>query len=335
MRIGLVSPYDLDRPGGVQAQVLGLARRLAEAGHDAVVVGPGAGADRSVGRVVAVPANGSIVPLGVGRVAAALDDRDVVHVHEPLQPLSWPALGSGRPSVATFHADVPGWARSVLAGGSGVVGRRLRRSVLTAVSDVAAAPWERMGLEVRRVPNGVEVPAGIEAQPEPGRVVFVGRDEPRKGLDVLLEAWPRVLDRHPGAELVLVGTDRDGGPGTRSLGTVAEGVKWTVLAGASVLCAPNLRGESFGIVLVEAMAAGCVVVASDLPAFRSVVGVDGVFVPPGDPGALAAAVGRLLSDEPGRYRIAEAARRRALRYRWEAVVGAYEAAYADALAAAG
>jgi phosphatidylinositol alpha-mannosyltransferase len=300
-----------------------------------VVVGPGEGADRQVGRVVAIPANGSIVPLGVGRVAAVLEDRDVVHVHEPLQPLGWAALGSGRATVATFHADVPSWARAVVGVGSPFVRRRLRRSVLTAVSDVAAAPWERLGLAVRRVPNGLDLPAGLDTRAEPGRVVFVGRDEPRKGLDVLLDAWPQVLERCPGAELVLVGTDRDGGPGTRSLGVVAEPVKWTVLAGASVACAPNLGGESFGIVLVEAMAAGCAVVASDLPAFRAVVGSDGVFVPPGDPEALAAAIERLLGDETACTKLGEGAARRARGYRWEVVGGRYERAYVDAIRQAG
>ncbi len=336
MRIGLVSPYDLGRPGGVQAQVLGVARHLAASGRDAVVVGPGCGADRRAGRVVSVPANGSVVPLGVGRVAPALADRDVVHVHEPLQPLGWAATGAGRPTVATFHADVPAWARTVVHGGRLLVARRLRRSVLTAVSDTAAMDWEDAGLDVRRIPNGVELPADVVIdRPEPGRVVFVGRDEPRKGLDVLLGAWPAVLERHPGAELVLVGTDRVGGPGVRSLGSVAEAVKWTVLAGAAVACVPATRGESFGIVLVEAMAAGCAVVASDLPAFAAVMGPDGVRVPPADAPALATAIDRLLSDEPGRHRLAEAGRRRAARYRWGSVTAAYERAYADAMTGSG
>lgn len=329
MRIGLVSPYDLDAPGGVQGQVLGLAHHLADRDHEVVVVGPGAAADRRVGRVVAVPANGSVAPLGIGRIRPALADRDVVHVHEPLQPLGWAALGVQRPTVATFHADPPGWVASLTAAAAPIVRRRLRHTILTAVSDVAAARWEAIGLRARRIPNGVDVAGVAPDRPEPGRVVFVGRDEPRKGLDVLVEAWGIVRRTHGNAELVVVGSDRDAGPGSRSLGRVADPVKWTVLAGSAVACVPATHGESFGLVLVEAMAAGCAVVASDIPAFRAVAGEAAAYVPVGDAPALAAAITRLLDDEVIRTSLADQARRRARSYDWSAVTAAYERAYAD------
>jgi phosphatidyl-myo-inositol alpha-mannosyltransferase len=333
VKIAIVCPYDLDRPGGVQAQVRGLAVALATAGHEAWIVGHGAAADRPTGRIRGVTVNGSVAPLVVaGRPLVLLDDADVVHVHEPLTPLGWRATRTTRPTVVTFHADVPATLRAGLRLLAPVVRRRLSDPVVaTAVSSTAARPWELVGLRPRHIPNAIHLPPPELAHPDPARVVFVGRDEPRKGLEVLLRAWRAVHRTRPDAELVIVGSDRDGGPGTRSLGRVSEDVKWAVLAGSSIACAPNLGGESFGIVLVEAMAAGCVLVASDLPAFRAVAGDAATFVPPGDVDALAKALLRLLGDQAARQGLAATGRRRAAAFRWDHVVGSYLAAYEDAV----
>jgi phosphatidylinositol alpha-mannosyltransferase len=164
-------------------------------------------------------------------------------------------------------------------------------------------------------------------------VVFVGRDEPRKGLDVLLDAWPEVRAVHPGAHLHVVGAERPAGPeGVVFLGRVDEARKRDELLEASVLCAPNLGGESFGLVVAEGMAAACAVVAADIPAFRAVLGDDGLLVEPGDPNTLGSAVAGLLADPAAAGRLGERARRAARRFDAGAVAAAYLDAYRAAAA---
>ncbi len=308
MRVAVVCPYDLSAPGGVQDQVVALVRGLTTAGHEAWAVAPGSGGPpgtRHVGRAVGVRANRSRAPIALDpraarRVAEAVGDADVVHVHEPLMPMvSLAAMLTSRPPVvATFHADPAVLVRRLYRAGSPIL-RRIagRAAVMTAVSPVAADPVSSFG-PVRIVPNGVDIASfSGPGQALPGRVVFLGRDEPRKGLDVLLQAWPLIAASRPRASLHVLGAHRPSGPDAVTfLGRVDDAAKREELAAASVFCAPHLGGESFGIVLVEAMGAGCAVVASDLPAFRSVAGEAAFYVPPGDPPALAAAVGRLLDD---------------------------------------
>ena len=320
MRIGLVSPYDLAAPGGVQAQVIGLAEVLARRGHDTTVVGPK--------RVVRVRANGSHAPIGLGGVGDALDDVDVVHVHEPILPFGLAALGD-RPTVATFHADPPGWASSTIRATAPAIRAKLSSAALTAVSEIAAAPWRSAGLDPVIIPNGVSVPAPPpDGDRGPHRVVFVGRDDPRKGLRRLLEAWPSVRSQIPDAELVVVGATANQ-PGVTALGPVDEDEKWRRLAGASVACAPNTGGESFGIVLVEAMASGCALLCSDIPAFRATAGEAAAFV--GLDEDLATALVALLDDEERLGDLVEAGTRRARRFAWEGVADQYLAMYVRAL----
>jgi phosphatidylinositol alpha-mannosyltransferase len=164
-------------------------------------------------------------------------------------------------------------------------------------------------------------------------VLFIGRDDPRKGLDVLLQAWPMVRARHPGAHAYVVGAERDGGPdGVVFLGRISEEAKRSELAAAAILCAPNLGGESFGIVLIEAMAAGCAVVASDLPAFRAVGGDAVVYVPPGDPMSLADRLAFLLEDRAAQRAATDAGTTRVMRFDRSEVLEAYLRAYRDAMA---
>jgi phosphatidylinositol alpha-mannosyltransferase len=338
----------------VQDQVGKLATWLAEAGHEAVVIGPGresvlAGSPPTtlLGPTVGVRANRSTAPIlldprVVRSLRSAVEGCDVVHVHEPLMPAVGPAamLGLDLPEVATLHADPSPAVRRLYRTARPLVRRVLgRAAVVTAVSPVAASAVGP--LPVRLVPNGIDV-AGYTGNHRgvalAGQVAFVGRDEPRKGLGVLLEAWPRVVEAVPGSELVVVGADAPaghgrGGSAVRFLGRVSDEEKRRVLGESAVLCAPNTGGESFGIVLVEAMAAGCVVVASALPGFVHVLGDAGVLVSPEDPAALAAAVTGLLGDPARLADLADRSRTRVRRFDREVVLAGYLAAYRDAVAA--
>ncbi|MGH8912678.1 MAG: glycosyltransferase family 4 protein [Acidimicrobiia bacterium] len=342
MRIGIVCPYDLGVPGGVQQVARELARRLRESGDAAVLVGPGDATGNgfsSVGRSVTVAANRSRVPLSLDPRSIAATRRklaevDVVHVHEPFLPLvGWAGLMGAKPTVATFHADPARWSRRLyrwlaLAGDAWLGGAEV-----TAVSSVAAEALPRRWGPIEIIPNAIDTAAyHVEVARSPRRVAFLGRDDPRKGLDVILAAWPGIHRTRPDSELIVIGGSRpDAPPGVRYLGRLDEEEKRRALASAAVYAAPNLGGESFGLVLAEGMAAGCAVVASDLPAFRSVLGEAGRLVPPGDVTALATAIGALLDDPRESSRLGGVARTAAGRYDWSQVVGAYQRVYESAL----
>lgn len=344
MRVAIVCPYDLGAVGGVQGQVVSLVAWLRAAGHEAWAVSPGSGGPsgtRHVGPVLSVPINRSRAPVtlhpgAVRRVREAVAGAEVVHVHEPLVPLTGVAalLARGVPRVGTFHADPGAGVSRLYRVGAPALRRLLRRlAVATAVSPVAAAAVQPF-IDVRVVPNGLETahyPGGQEKVP--GRVLFLGRDDPRKGLDVLLQAWPLVRTAVDGAELRVVGAHRPSGPeGVTFLGRVEEEAKLAELGEAQVLCAPNLGGESFGLVVAEGLASGCAVVASDLPAFRHVAGDAARLTPPGEVTRLAEALVGVLSHRPEAERLAEAGRRRVARFDRAAVLEGYLSAYRDALA---
>ena len=207
-----------------------------------------------------------------------------------------------------------------------------RIAVATAVSEVAASAVPAVR-GIRIIPNGIDLGdyAGGEAA-VPGRVVFIGRDDPRKGLDILLQAWPRVLRDVPGASLRIIGADRPSGPaGVTFLGRVDEATKRAELGKASVVAAPNTGGESFGIVVLEAMASGRAIVAADLEAFRGVAGDAVRWVEVGDPVGLGRGIAGLLDDPEARARLGAAARQRAAMFSGETVVRAYLIAYQDAV----
>lgn len=344
MKVAVVSPYAFDAPGGVQDQVGHIVGWLRGAGHEAWAVAPGTGGPegtRHVGRYRTMRANRSRAPIAIDprvirRVAAAVGEADVVHVHEPLMPMVslGAVLADTPPIVATFHADPGRLARR----GYRVAGPALARiahriRVFTAVSSVAASAVSGWARGVRIIPNGIDTDEyrGEDRRSGSG-VLFLGRDEPRKGLDVVLEAWPRVRARIPGAELRVAGASRSRGPeGVTFLGRLDADTKVAELHRAAILAAPNTGGESFGIVVVEGMASGCAVVASDLPAFRAVAAQTARFVPPADPPALAAALIGLLSDPEARRHLADSARLRAHMFGRATVLAAYLAAYRDAL----
>lgn len=345
MKVAVVCPYDLGAFGGVQGQVIALVGWLREAGHEAWAVSPGSGGPpgtRHVGGVVSVPTNRSRAPITLqprawARVREAVEGAEVVHVHEPLVPVAGPAaaLGGGAPRVGTFHADPGAVVSRFYRGAAPLLRRVLRRlTVATAVSPVAAAAVGRL-VTVRVVPNGLDTavyrPTGAKV---PGRVVFIGRDDPRKGLDVLLQAWPLVRTVVPTAGLHVLGASRPSGPeGVTFLGRVSEEAKLRELAEAQALCAPNLGGESFGLIVAEGLAASCVVVASDLPAFRHVAGACGRLVAVGDVAALADALVTVLSDRVEADRLTRAGLQEVARFDRATVLASYLAAYRDALAA--
>ncbi len=334
MRVAVVSPYDLGRPGGVQNQVLELVKQLRLAGHEAWAVGPGApsGEGIDIGPTVVLPANGSRAPIclspsAIRRTRDAVAEADVVHLHEPLMPLVGPALLShDTPLVATAHAAAPRWVRSVYR----MTPRRWWAGrVVTAVSRVAAAALPMTPIII---PNGLDVSAYRPAAAKnPYRVAFLGRSEPRKGLPVLLAAWPRIHEVFPSSELVVLGATGVDGNGITFKGRVYDEVKRRELAGSSIYVAPNLGGESFLITLIEGMAAGCAAVATDLPAFRDVAGEAAAFFEGGSHDALATAVIRLMAEPAERHRLTAAASARVARYDWSVVMPQYLAAYEAAI----
>jgi phosphatidylinositol alpha-mannosyltransferase len=319
---------------------------------------PGDHAVRIVGRAVRIPYQGTVAPISpslpmLARVGRALRGfgPDVVHAHEPLTPSvsMAAAFRSPAPVVATFHAFAE---RSALLSAAAPVLRPLwnRLRVRIAVSEAAARFVEaRFSGEVRVIPNGCDVELFASGRPDPGlpsgrRMVWVGRLDPQKGFRVAVEAFGMLAPRHEDLRLVVAGDGRDRAaldhlaPRVRArvlaLGQVAHHDLPAVLAGADVFVAPAVGQESFGLVLVEAMAAGVPVVASDIEGYREVCrpGIDGLLVRPGDPARLAAAVERVLTEPGMASLLAEAGRRRAGRYRWDAVATEVESAYADALA---
>lgn len=321
VRIAEVCPYDLAVPGGVQGQVRGLASYLEAEGHHVEIIGPGADGWEKLRPVVPVRANGAVARIVANPAArtlleSGLEDVDALHVHEPLMPfLSTAAMRLDVPILATLHADPAAWTRALLSAGYGRA-TLSRATELTAVSPVAASA---VGFTTHLIPNGVDRLLYEPAEKEDGLVVFVGRDEPRKGLDVLVEAWTSVRRTAPDSRLVVI-SDRSGHQdGIEWLGPVPDDQRRDWLRRARVVAAPNRRGESFGMVIAEAMAAGCSVVASDLPAFRWVLDGHGRLVPVGDANALAGAIVEALAEPAGSGEIRSAAQR----FSWPKVGAGY------------
>lgn len=341
MKIAIVCPYSMQHWGGVQHQAANLVTWLRDAGHEAWLVAPDAGPPaHDVGATNVVRINRSRAPLAlrpsaIRRTRRAVADADVVHIHEPFMPaVSLAALlGESPPRVGTFHADTGALVAGLYrAAGTLLRSWAQRLSVATAVSPVAQRSVASI-TATEIIPNGIDV-AGYEraVERQANRVVFLGRDDPRKGLDVLLRAWERVP---AGFELLVIGAARDEAPsGVRFLGRVAEDEKLDMLASAAVLCAPNTGEESFGLIVAEGMAAGCAVVASGIPAFAAVLGDAGLLVPPRDPAALAETITALLRSPEQAAALGKAARNEVRRFDRSSVVAAYLDAYRRAASVA-
>lgn len=374
----MVCPYSFDHPGGVQAHILDLARIMVARGHDVRIVGPGtrsgSGQDRGElpdyvtvgGWAVPVTYNGSVARISFGpRTFATVrrflreGDFDVVHIHEPNAPsYSLAALIlAEEPVVATYHASASG-SRAL---------RMVRPVLRPALEKIQAGisvsemsrRWqvEQLGGDPLLIPNGVDTKrfqaarAAATAEKSAGaanggdgraHIVFLGRyDEPRKGLPILLEALT-IMDEDPRVTVIGDGSRRHGAENMNVdfVGRVSEDEKARLLAQADIYVAPNTGGESFGIVLVEAMAAGCAVVASDIEAFADVCGAEtstpaGVLFPVGDANALAVTLQRLIRSHTEREALAAAGAERARRYDWDVVADQVEAVYEAAAGGTG
>ncbi|GCE77398.1 GDP-mannose-dependent alpha-(1-2)-phosphatidylinositol mannosyltransferase [Cellulomonas biazotea] len=369
LRVGIVCPYSFDVPGGVQFHVRDLAEALLARGHTVSVLAP-ADDDTPVppyltaaGRAVPVRYNGSVARLTFGPMTAARVRKwlaagqfDVLHLHEPVTPslsmLSlWIADG---PVVATFHT-------AQLRSRSLQVAYPLVRQSLEKISariavseDARRTLVEHLGGDAVVIPNGVYVDTFAAATPDSRwtgtpsapTVAFLGRlDESRKGLPVLLGAVREVLAHVPGARFLVAGRGDTGAEQARELlgdqagaveflGGVSDEDKARLLASVDVYCAPQTGGESFGIVLVEAMSAGAAVVASDLGAFARVLddGAAGVLFRTGDSDDLARTLVRVLHDPDLRARVVATARESVRRYDWSVVTDQVQAVYEMAVA---
>ena len=362
MRIALVCPYAWDRPGGVQSHVRSLATALVGAGHDVTVVAPTSGRSaatpenetfnlKAVGRTVPVPANGSVAPIAFGlrvgaRTRAALDEfrPDVVHAHEPLIPsVSLLAVRASKaPVVGTFHASTEsslGYAAAQPWLKHEVKKIRYR----TAVSEAARSLADRyFPGDYAIVPNGIDVDRFAGASPldlgDKKTILFLGRLEKRKGLEVLIQTVASLRDLDP--KLVVVGQGPREKPAKALARKLRIDAEWVgavdddtiprLYKSADVFAAPNLGGESFGIVLLEAMAAGAPLVCSDLEAFVNVAG-DAAFVAARkNPRALAAAVRNALAGGPEVDERVRAGRKRVEQFDWPVLVRDLESVYEQA-----
>ena len=359
MKIALVSPYDFSVPGGVVKHIYYLAKHFREMGHDVKVIAPCSREDAPLSEylvkvsslVVGIPSAGSVArvsvsPLVYRKAKKILEEEnfDVVHIHEPLTPMLPVAVlrHSESLNIGTFHAYRPD-PHPVLEY-SDVLLKRLankldgRIAVSMAARDYISRYFPG---DYRIIPNGVDLDF-FQSMAKPierfcdGRpnILFVGRLEKRKGFGFLLDAFKIVQAEIPQARLLVVGAfdDDDKKPfveyvrrnrihGVRFIGHVPEEELPRYYHTCDVFCAPSLGYESFGMVLVEAMAAGKPVVASAIPGYTEVVksGAEGLLVPPGDPQALARAIIHLLNNPQLREWMGEMGRRKAARYSWRQI----------------
>ena len=362
----LVSPYDIAIPGGVTKHVIGLAQALERRGHFVRVLAPcsappasraAIGLDGTLqsvsSHVLSWPYAGAVShismdPRSAGRIRSLLaaDAFDIMHVHEPLAPgVSWAALAAahcypGTRVVGTFHAYREGPNRLYRCV------RPLWRAAMrlldghVAVSTATAAFWNQfVNASFRLIPNGIDAQLLRTVAPERDRlgahVLFVGRLEPRKGLDVLLRAWRQVERQHADARLTIAGAYTRQDEATyrrqaaelalrriRFVGPQSEASLAACYRQADIVCAPARGFESFGLVILEAMAAGVPVVASDIAGYRTLVTPDrdGLLVPAGDDARLATALTALLRDPERRRCLGEQGLLTARRYTWDHVV---------------
>ncbi len=355
LRIGMVCPYGWDIPGGVQIHVRELAEHFIAQGHHVSVIAPVSDEDSitdpwliSAGRPVPIPFNGSVARVLFGPIAASRvrqwivqGDFDLLHMHEPGIPsisllACWAAEGA---MVGTFHASTPKM-RAIASVGPLIEPMIEKLSARIAVSEMAQATVSNLyGTEAVVIPNGIDTTRFRQSHVESSlrwqsglRIGFLGRfEEARKGLPLLLEALPKILKSLPGVELIVAGP---GDPSkvlakmepsiarqVKFLGRLSEEEKVQFLSSLNLYIAPNTGGESFGIILAEAMASGTPVLASDIPAFVDLlsVGDSGVSFASEDSGDLARKVVALLRDRPRLQQLAENGSKAAIRFDWGSV----------------
>lgn len=361
MKVGIVCPYDWHVPSGVAIHVSDLAEAMVGLGLDVSVLAPGDEAESIadyvtlVGRSIPVPYNGSVARVSFGPRSASRvrrwireGDFDVLHVHSPVTPslgmmACWSAIG---PIVATFHAAIDGRSR-MMSSGAWILQATLEkvRAKIAVSEEARRTVVQHLGGDAVLVPNGVSVDrfASASSRAEwstPGTIAFLGRvDEARKGLEVLLAALPGIVAERDDVRLLVAGPGETDALGelppqirgrVQFLGRVSEQEKAELLSSVDLYIAPHIGGESFGIVLLEAMAAGAPVLASDLVAFRDVLdrGRCGELFTAGDPEALTATAVALLSDPARLAQLSAAGSERAREYDWvrvaKQVVAVYE-----------
>lgn len=374
MRIGMVCPYSFDEPGGVQIHAIDLCTELRKRGHEVSLIGPGKSADglpdfvELGGSSIPIRYNGSVARLSFGpRTKKHLkqwirdNQFDLLHIHEPNSPsysMMAMAVAEG-PIVATYHASAS--ESKVLKMALPFLRPYLERIHGGIAVSEEARRWqvENLAGDPVLIPNGVETSVYRGAQPlagldSPGehrpRLMFLGRfEEPRKGLQILLEAMPRIVAEVPQVELIIAGGgDMDAlvervrdlglsatvglGPSdahVRVLGRVSDADKASALSASDVYVAPNTGGESFGIVLVEGMAAGAAVLASDIPAFEAVGqhGASARLFSNGSAADLADKAVGLLRDDAARNSLVAAGSTRAVDFDWQTVTDQVEQVY--------
>jgi phosphatidylinositol alpha-mannosyltransferase len=361
MKVGIVVPFSWSFWGGVPEHADHQARTLGELGHEAkILMGhdppgrltkalhPRVGRHERppdyvipVGRSVIVPANGSLsnivlTPRSMRRISRALKEEqfDVLHIHEPLAPIisAYALAVADCPVVSTSHSsgETLRWY-PIAKVFWGILDERIDHRLAVSERAREAAEAFLTGGPIEVLPNGVVMPEEASAHAREPHVVFIGRNEPRKGLPVLLEAWPSVAER-TGARLRVVGADplsvrwlmrRQGfsGRNVDLLGSITEDALTDELLSASILAAPSIGRESFGMVLTRAFGCATPVVASDIEGYRDVATPEtSVLVRPGDPRELADALVSLLEDEPRRVALGAAGRRLAeAEYGWSRI----------------
>jgi phosphatidyl-myo-inositol alpha-mannosyltransferase len=364
LRLALVAPYDLSVPGGVNTQIRGQAKALRQIGHSVDVFGPASGplsdGEHALGRAVSITMGGTESGLGLDPRAFAAAARlgrgpfDVIHVHEPLTPLvPWVTVAAAQaPLVGTFHVHREAGHRlyarwkHMLA----PLVRRLRARL--AVSDAARRTVAtHFPGDYEIVPNGIDVAGFRQPRPRPRAldpdrrtVLYVGRLEPRKGVETLIRAMTSVQTIAPDVTLVIVGDGsaraslaaQAGSGAVHFAGRVADADLAAYVQAADVVCSPALGGESFGIVLLEAMACGKPIVASRIEGYEALVDKAGCarLAAPGDAEALARELTALLASPDTQRRLGLAGAAAALEYDWPAIALRLDAIYRRVVGAA-
>ena len=352
MKIGLISPYDPGHPGGVYEHINHLRAEFVRGGHEVTVLAPrgrkGGLEARDgfygIGRTVPIPANGSMVRVtfdvtlyNAVKTLLRHEQFDVIHLHEPLIPVLpyLVLLNSQTVNVGTFHAfrSSSPWYTAFKPYMSFMMSRLDARIAVSPPARDFVSQYFQGPYDI--IPNGIDVARFRHVEPYPWatdgtpRILFVGRfNEPRKGLKYLLRALPLVQQQFPGARLVVVGRgdpekfaglmERYDVRGVDFVGQATAEELPRYYASCEVFCAPSTSGESFGIVLLEAMAAGTPVVAGDIPGYRSVIrpGIDGLLAPPKNAQALALTLVRMMADTGLRSSLVASGRQTAQQYDW-------------------
>jgi phosphatidylinositol alpha-mannosyltransferase len=339
VKIGMVCPYDWSFPGGVRSHIQGLSEALGRKGIEVLIIAPATKDEAGIfdaGRTLPIPYNGSVARLCLSpqanrriRKRFAVGDLDLVHIHEPLSPsVSMLAVHQAKvPIVATFHASqVKSKAYATAKPFLDLLMEKIQGRIVVSKSAHNLISNYFPG-QYHNIPNGIRMSEFSEAEPATGLaggkpfVLFVGRPEPRKGLGVAVKAVEKVRESFP-IEMVAVGpTAKDVPSWVHALGSVSQDELPGIYRAAKVFCAPSLGGESFGIVLAEAAAAGVPVVCSDIPGYVEAAAGMALHAPPGDAGATASMILSVLTDPDRASRMIARGRKRAWQLDWDVLAG--------------